>query len=282
MDNCFYIGTRERMFQMRAPSVNMPSSKAGFQNDLNFLNGGASVRRSVTAHKNYVMTWNVLSRDEGRIILDLADGLYGLGPIYWLDPLAANRNMLPQQWASPFQGTADGLSLNNGPKPQRVRTVANSLGFPIASARYEVATPNTKRVWVPIPEGHVAHVGVFGQEVTNGKMFAIPTRADGVAVQPVELTLMSVNDDSRFNKSFASSDGFNGVFLRLGGSGFITLSGMMVQVLPEGQTPESGGFISGQGHSGARFTEQPAYTPFSAALDQVSVVATFVETESWE
>jgi hypothetical protein len=282
MPSCFYIGTRERLFEMRAPSINMPAPKVGFANQLDFVNGGISIRQSVAAHKRYDMTWGLLDRDEARIVLDLADGVHGSGLIYWHDPFAADRNVLPQQWASPFQGTSDGVPLNAGERPQRVTTVQNTLNFPTFSARYDVTTPNTKRVWIPIPPGHSAHIGVYGQPVTGGEMLAIPTFSDGSFIQPIPMQLMSLADNSRTNFEVKSSDGYNGVFLRLGGNGLITIAGMMVQVLPEGQAVEPGGFISGQGQSGARFLEQPQYNAISAAQDRVSVVASFAETGTWE
>jgi hypothetical protein len=55
----------------------------------------------------------------------------------------------------------------------------------------------------------------------------------------------------------------------------------MVQVLETGVTPETGGFISGQGNSGLQFTAQPAYTPYSAALDKVGVVVELTEYYGW-
>jgi len=98
--SCFYMGTREKMLEIRAPSVNMPSSKAGYFNKVDFLNGGTAIRRSTAAHKNYAMTWNSMSRDEARDILDIADGVHGTGPVYVHDPVTADRNALPQWWAS--------------------------------------------------------------------------------------------------------------------------------------------------------------------------------------
>jgi len=50
-NSCFYIGTRQKMLEVRAPSVNMPSSKQGWSSQLNFLNGGTRVRRSKAAAK---------------------------------------------------------------------------------------------------------------------------------------------------------------------------------------------------------------------------------------
>ena len=69
--------------------------------------------------------------------------------------------------------------------------------------------------------------------------------------------------------------------MSLGGAGTVTLSGIMVQVLETGVTPATGGFISGQGNSGLQFVSQPAYTPYSSALDKVGVVAELTESYGW-
>lgn len=280
MSSCFYMGTRNQMLEVRAPSVNMPSSKQGYFNKVDFLNGGTSIRRSTAAHKNYTMTWNSMDRDEARKILDLADGVYGTGPIYVHDPMAADRNVLPQWWATPSQGLRDGLALNDGTRGEPVATPANSLNFPSDSIVYTVLSGQTRRVWVPIPDGYTAWVGAYGSNGTGGTVVATPTIDAGSDGTPVTLTLLSVSSDARFNQSFASSS-YDGVMLSLGGAGTVTLSGIMVQVLETGVTPETGGFISGQGNSGLQFVAQPTYTPYSAALDRVGVVAELTEYYGW-
>lgn len=280
MSNCFFIGTREKMFEMRAPSVGMPSSKQGWSSQIDFLNGGASVRKSKAARKQYVMTWNVLQRDEARIVLDLADGLYGDGPIYWHDPFAANRNVLPQYWASPMQGAYDGLPLNASTRGTKVLTDPNTLDLPVYSIEYNVQLATTRTVWVPIPPGYTAWVGAYGLDGTGGTLVATPTVDYITNGADFPLTLLDVSDDSRFTESFSSND-YDGVKLSLGGDGTITLTGIMVQVLKNGVTPGSGKFISGQGNSGCSFARQPDYSPYSAAFDQVGVVAELVETGGW-
>lgn len=279
-DNCFFIGTRDKMIQMRAPSVSMPSSKAGWENRINYLNGGATIRRSRAAHKNYTMTWNTIDRDEARKLLDLADGIYGTGYIYWHDPFTANRNVLPQWWASPMQGGYDGLPLNGSDRGTLYPTAANNLDMPVQSIEYNVALGTSRSIWVPIPNGYTAWVGAYGVDGTGGSVVATPTIAGGSEGPTDTLTLLDVNDDSRFTQSYASTL-YNGVDIRLGGSGTVLLTAMMVQVLPTGMTPETGGFISGQGNSGCSFATQPIYTPYSAALDKVGVVAELVETGGW-
>ena len=48
--SCFYMGTRNQMLEVRAPSVNLPSSKQGYFNKVDFLNGGTAIRRSQASH----------------------------------------------------------------------------------------------------------------------------------------------------------------------------------------------------------------------------------------
>ncbi len=280
MSSCFYMGTRQGMVEMTAPSVNMPSSKQGYFNKVDFLNGGTAIRRSTASHKQYTMTWNSMTRDEARVILDIADGVRGPGPVYIHDPMAADRNVLPQWWATPSQGGYDGLPLNNGVRGEITQTPANSLNFPTESIIYTVAAGQTREVWIPIPEGHRAHIGAFGSDGTGGTVVATPTINSINNGTPVTLTLMDVTDDSRFNQSFGAAS-YDGVMLSLGGVGTLTLSGIMVQVLEEGVNPPAGGFISGQGNSGLQFMNQPTYTPYSSALDRVGVVVELAEYYGW-
>lgn len=277
---CFYIGTRKQMVELRSPSVNVPSSKQGYFNKVDFLNGGTAIRRSTAGHKQYTMTWNFIERDDARVITDLADGIYGTGPIYIHDPIAADRNVLPQWWATPAQGLTDGLPLNNGSRGEAATTPANSLGFPVDSITYTVQPGETRRLWIPIPPGHTAHVGAYGSDGDGGTVVATPTVDDVTDGTPVTLTLLDVTDDSRFNETFDSTS-FDGVELSLGGEGTVTLTAIMVQVLETGVTPTTGGFISGQGNSGLQFITQPQYVPYSAALDKVGVVAELAEYYGW-
>ena len=278
--SCFYMGTREKMLEVRAPSVNMPSSKQGYFNKVDFLNGGTAIRRSQASHKLYTMTWNSMDTDEARLILDIADGIYGTGPIYIHDPISANRNALPQWWATPSIGGYDGLPLNDATRGQLVTTPANSLNFPHDSITYTVESGQTRQVWIPIPDGYTAHIGAYGEDGDGGTVVATPTIDAVTDGTPVTLTLLDVTDDSRFNQTFDSTS-YDGVTISLGGEGTVTLSGIMVQVLETGVTPATGGFISGQGNSGLQFVSQPTYTPYSSALNRVGVVAELAEYYGW-
>lgn len=279
-NNQMWWATREYGMWVRCPSVEMPSSKSGWVSSMDYLNGGAYVRRSTAAHKNYTLSWNILTRDQSRPILDFADRLYGDGPFYWIDPVAARYNLLPQWFASPFQGLDDGIILTGDKaRGEVVQTPMNSLGYPIRSIRYDVTSgSNPTKVWIPIPPGMTAWVGAHGQDGTGGEVVVTPTTGPATTGAPTTLTLLDVTDDTRVNASFSGS---TGIYVALGGEGTITLSGLMVQIWPTGMTPPTGGFISGQGHSGCEFTSQPEYTPYSDVFDQGAVIAEMTEVGGW-
>ena len=93
---------------------------------------------------------------------------------------------------------------------------------------------------------------------------------------------MLANTAAPTNATF-SGNSFIGITLTLrsASAGKLQLSGLMVQVLPDGAVSPVGGFISGQGTSGMSFTSQPAVTQYSAVMDRVGVSADLVETEAW-
>lgn len=64
-------------------------------------------------------------------------------------------------------------------------------------------------------------------------------------------------------------------------TGELTIAGMMVQILANGVTPQSGPFISGQGNAGCEFEKLPNMTPYNKPLDRVGMSATLIETGPW-
>lgn len=274
-----WFGTKAYMSWVPAPAINVDASKQGWTSQSNYLNGGAYVRKSTSSHKEYSFTWNNTTRDRVRSVTDYADGLFG-DVIYWADPFVMDMNMLPQYWAAPMQGLDDGIILSGSEtRPTSIATPANQLGYPTTSAVYTVVSGDTKpTLWVPIPPGYTGWVGAHGQAGTGGTVVATPTTGGDNLGTPTTLDLLDVSSVTRVNYSTAEQ----GVQISLGGSGTITLSGIMVQVLPTGVVPPLGGFISGQGHSGCTFASQPVLTQYSAVLDRVGVTAKLVETQAWQ
>lgn len=282
-----WMGVRGHMDWVRAANTEPDFSGIGWGTDFQYLNGGAGVRSSVGSHKTYVMDWNTLSRDEARKITDLAEGVYnssaGIELVYFLDPMAMDRNAAPQFWASPYQQVADGTTLIPGQAPVDVLTPYNTRGYPPRSVQY-IMNSSSRTVWVPIPPGFTGWVGFHGQ--TTGAEALIITPTSGMSnLTPVGATVLGTNTDTRVTDSFDSTE-CDGITLSLPNEGAestntVTISGIIVQVLPTGKAPDAGGYISGQGNSGCQFAGKPTVAPRSAALDQVSLSATLIETGTW-
>jgi hypothetical protein len=191
--------------------------------------------------------------------------------------------VLAQSFATPSLGGYDGVILSGQlTRPQIVTTSANTYGFPAESAIYTLnaGTDTPLRHFVPIPPGYTAWVGANGIAGSGGNV-SVRTTLGTASSSATALTLLSVSSATRFNYSVDASPTVTGIEIHLGGTGTVTLSGIMVQVRPTGEVPPDGNFISGQGHSGVQWDGRPVLNAYSAALDLVGLTANFVETEQW-
>ena len=123
-----YFGNKGSMQWVKAPTVDFDASRVGWTSQVQFLNGGTSVRSSVASHANVNLAWGLMSNEEARTILrPLRSGQ----PVYWVDPFVYNH--LPQAWAEPWRAGYDGPILDNSdvrPKlvPLRRRDYASPCG----------------------------------------------------------------------------------------------------------------------------------------------------------
>lgn len=275
-DKKMYFGNRNYMQWIACPESGSERGSQGWQAGGQYLHGGAYNRQTFNAAKTRSLSWALNGRDVIRPITDYVEGVYGEGAIYWLDPFDADQNMLAQSFATPSLGARDGIILTGDSRPQLVPTGSNPYGYPFESAIYQLGDEGTAfKHWIPVPIGYTAWVGAHGVVGTSG--VTVRTNTDTTVVP-----LLPVNTSQRFNASFPVTDEQNGIELSLEGSGQITLSGIMVQVLRTGIMPKTGGFISGQGHAGMDFDGWPSKTAYSAALDLVGLTAKFIETEQWK
>lgn len=282
MAGVIWFGTRKYMQWVPAPAINADFSRAGWASKTQFLNGGASVRRSFSGHKEYSMSWNLAARDYLRPITDYAEGIYGSGSIYFLDPMAMDKNILPQNWATPGLAGLDAMPLIRGVKPTVAENGTITLGYPAFSATY-MAVGVAEKVWLPVPPGYSLWLGFHGANIANGRVQATPTLGS-LSYPAVDLVPLGMVD-TRVNTEFVGGT-YDGVELALKITGnntdAVRLDGLIAQVLPTGSVPLTGGFVSGQGHSGTQFESQPVTTAYSAALDKVGMSAKLVETNTWQ
>lgn len=286
MDNMMWFGNRNYMQWIKCPASGATYGSEGSSQAAGFRNGGAFRRNSLSAAKTYQLSWSLTKRDNIRAITDYADGVYGPGPIFWSDPFNMDKNVLAQAFATPSLGGYDGTTLDGkDTRPQLVPTSANIYGYPVESAVYVTGASSTDffKHYVPIPPGYTAWVGAHGGTSSTGGIMVQPTVGPAASGAPTRVAVTSVTTDTRFTNSFTATGNLSGIELSLqAGAGLVTtLAGVMVQVLPTGTTPETGGFISGQGHSGCDWNERPSREAYSAVMDYMGMSASFIETEQW-
>lgn len=276
-----WFGTREHMQWVTAPAVDVSASRAGFSASAQFMSGGAWVRRSKTGAKQFSFSWNMKRRADVQAIIDYAEGFYGDGYIYYSNPFAMDRNVLPPYWANPSLNAYDGPVVLDGVRPLLISGNSSVNGFPVEAAQYSVTSTSTSaEIYIPIPPTHEAHIGVHGSVVSGSANVVIKQWSSSVASTDVNATLLTKGE---LTNAVVSGGSYQGVSLSIesGSAGVLQLDGMIVQVLPAGSVSPSGAFISGVGHSGLEFVNSPALSEYSAAQDRVGVTAELIETEAW-
>lgn len=309
-----YFGTRGYETWVKAPLAGGDHSRVGYAATLDYLNGGAGAVFSQSAHREYSWSWgNGTTRDDLRAIVDFAEGIYdsqdGTNLIYFIDPMTADKNVLPQNWATPSLGAADGVSLFNDQEPIAVQTPANTFRYPARGASYtNSAQPNN--IYIPVPPGYSLWLGVHGEQTGGASVHA--TCYDGYTqgadyqpdllgvttstlcnfnidrsapvVDPTEGFGLNAFGDGMFGGTSAPVADFTGVelWLDVPAAATLTLYGLVAQVLKIGQTPGLGSFVSGQGHSGCVFSAHPTESPYSSlGAGAVGATAKLIEIGSW-
>lgn len=276
-----WFGVRGAMRWVPCPAVGVEATRQGWQSGvLQHLNGSASVRSSAASHRTYNLSWNLATRARIRSVTDVAEGLSGQGLVYWADPFALDTNMVPLVWSAGMFAGYDGPILNGqSTRPTLANTPANTNGFPLQTVSYTVtAGVWVPEVWIPIPPGYSAQVGWTGTRTGTAAVTFAPTTglSTGTAVNAVPLAVTSAVTT---NNVITNNGSVDGVLVKLGGAGTMTLTAITVRLVPTAQASShaSVGFISGQGHGGCQFAQQPEISQYSAALDKVGLTAELVE-----
>ena len=242
-----WFGTRERMQWIETPRSGANVSTSGTFAEADLINGGAFVRNSVDAHKNYAFTWgDSADRRLASVIRSYRNGSYGGGPIYFSDPMYYETNLFSQRWADPSMAlgeeaptlTGDIGTLSSTPTPP------NPHGLPTTSAVYQFGSitnwtgEQDSAFHLEIPEGMELVVGAY-YTATGGARIAL--RRNGF--QRTELPQHSVSDETCMD-TIIGPGGSVDVFLESGASpnGTLTIAGMIARLRPVG----SGGELDGQ------------------------------------
>jgi hypothetical protein len=285
-----WFGTRGHERWIPTPAINPDYTRTGFSAEADGLNGEGFVRESDNAHNSYLLSWPVSkTRDAIRSISDFANGVFntqnGVNLIYWIDPMAADKNVLGMGWGFPGLACSDGVPLiteaNGSGRPSAIPTSTNDWYYPARSAQYTLkSTSRTLEQYIPIPPGHSAWVGIHGSPEAQDLLQVQRVNGATTIGSPVNPAILDVSTDVRVNTEFTSIDS-SGIVLQFAtvvSNQTFVLSGIIVQILPTGELPIPGEYISGQGHAGCQFVGKVNTTPYSAKLDRVGATARLVET----
>ena len=169
MQDGLWFGTREYMQYIPCPQINGDHSGVGWSTSAQYLNGGAFERNSATSHREFEMSWSLAKRVDLQPLYDYAAGIYGSGPLYFIDPFAADLNVLPEWWAAPGMAALDAPVLVGEERPAPVNNPNQSLGYPTRGVTYAVRTspPVVRTNLVTNP---AARVNTSGWTTTGGAL----------------------------------------------------------------------------------------------------------------
>jgi len=250
--------------------IKMPNSSADFSrksstNQLAFTNGGSDVAGSIGDHAEYDMEWAAASRDDVDDLMGFYMGLNshvvsGKPIVYFLDPMAVDRNLASLAWGFPASAVAsDGaLPLINGSRPAVMAQTVAGAGIPAAWANYTIPASATFRaLWVPLPPGFTLWAQAWGTSSGAGRITATP---DGGAAQTV---LFSAAGATNFPNSYTGAAGVT--FSLAGNAGdTVALGGLMLRVYKTGTTPTAPKYIRPYGNGGCKFEDAPTLTALSS------------------
>lgn len=295
--NKLWFGTLDRMEWMPTPNRGTDVSSQGWSAGGSLLSGGAYQLNSYSSAKNFIFEWpNSSSREAAQRMKSYADGSYGRGLIYFIDPLTYNTNLFPALWADPSMAiSSEAPTLVPGVSPSAVPSSGPvEWGLPVVSAFYDLSSIGTtdpatlddsNSVFIPIPDGYRLAVGAF-YSYTGTARVHYSRIARGGSSSGSEVIASS--DSSLLTTSVDLAPGEIGIRVWVGktasGPATITVTSMMACLFPldRPHAKEPTQWIGGQGHSGCRFGGTPTYINNTGVNGgQVSYAASFREVGSW-
>lgn len=305
---------------MPTPLSGAEMSPEGWSTGGTLLNGGGYQQNSFGSHKTYTFEWPSSSaREAAALMKAYADGTYGRGLIYFVDPLLYDQNILPAQWADPSMVLDyEGASHVYGEVPTRVATTNPKPNrLPFISAVYDLSYIRSgfrgfeDAVFIPIPEGHSLMLGAVYTSTGSGGVFVSWQDSNGSVQTAQRLTQVSPAEVDNFLPDVAVNG--EGVWLWVGksaaGVASVTITAMIARLVKTsdfntgsvygdgfygqfaygGALPYrvtklfNGPWQSGMGHSGCRFIGKPTYIANTGVNGgQVSYAASFIEVGSWQ
>jgi hypothetical protein len=290
MNRKVYFGNAQSQCWIPAPLTGLQVDSTGFLVENQLLSGRSYVKRSGANHRSFSVSWNGSLNSETRedslhTIKDYADGIYGDGPFYWLDPYAIDTNLLPPHWASPMLSLGDWPSICSVGTQSLISTASNTKNYPYESLKiaFSGAAESATYQRIIIPEGYKLHFGAHGVLTSGSATVSLRQYPrDGGSAVVVNAAILANNSAIRTNTQVnGNTYSMVDVFIRntVASASDLRISGMIAQILPESDSVPQGEFWSGRGTSALQFTQLPNIEYYSAAINngQVGMSANFKE-----
>jgi hypothetical protein len=283
-----YFGNAYKQMWIKSPNSGMNASSKGWGVETELLNGRTSIRHSMASRRVLSPSWvgsmNAADlSDSLQSIKDFADGIYGTGPYYWVDPFAANTNILPPHWAAPMLTENDWPNLASSLTPSfNISPVANN--YPMKYTSY--VTPDnyvsTNKLTLIIPTGYKLAFGWHG--VTGGATIGVRIvpykRSDGTADTALNPTMITAGGLVRTNTNISGTTYSRvDIFLATTTASELSITGMIAQIIPSANSVAAGGFLSGRGTTSLEFSSKPTIEYYSSNINdgQIGMSAEWIE-----
>lgn len=283
-----YFGNKTKQTWIKAPASGMSAGATGWSVETALLNGRTHLRRSNASHRRFSPSWlgpvSVTSlSDSLNTVKDFADGLYGDGPFYWLDPYAVKMNVLPPHWAAPMLTETDWPSIASGITPTFASLAANN-NYPAKYASYTTtgAYASTEKLTVIIPAGYKLAFGWHGPAASSSSgVRVVPyKRADGTADTAINPTKITAGGSVRTNTNISGTTySYVEIFIATSGAATVDITAMIAQVILDAESVANGVFISGRGTTALEFSSRPQIEYYSANINggQVGLSVDWIE-----
>ena len=193
---------------------------------------------------------------------------------------------MPPHWAAPGITEKDWPAIWDFEPTEFIATDSNNLSYPSTSVQYDIsdtdAATSTKKLTIIIPAGYSLHFGWHGEVSTGTAGIKIDRHLRSTGeIESLTPAAIAVTSSNRTNVSISGTKySFIEIYLYKGsGAVDFSISGMIAQLLEDGQTVESGGFITGRGTTGIEFSGPLNIEYYSAALNngQIGMSAQWIE-----
>jgi hypothetical protein len=282
-----YFGNKDKQLWIKAPKTGLKAANSGkvVQND--YLSGRSSIKRSQASKRTYDPSWlGYQNSEDGTsiyVLKDFADGLYGDGPFYFIDPYAIDQNVLPPHWAAPMLTQRDWPSLSSDFSATFVQEAAPN-NYPMRYASYETTEnyESTVKLTIIIPQDYSLNFGWHGPAAgsSTGLRVVPYLRANGEADTALNPTKIATTTTTRTNlKVKGDTYSYVEIFIGTTDASTVNITGMIAQILPETASAAQGGFISGRGTTSIEFGQIPEIEYYSAAIGNglIGLSASWVE-----